>query len=88
MRPLKKLPTAIDTHGDITAVATGVATTVMATAIGLITAMATDAHITATATGHTVITAMAGDQASPSVLDEAGVGATKKDRPTHDGFDA
>jgi hypothetical protein len=42
-------------------------------AIGLITAMATEpTRIMATATGHTVITATAGDQASPSVSDEAG----------------
>ena len=82
--PAEKVPpTAIDTHGDITAVATGVATTAMATAIGLITAMATDAHIMATATGHTVITATDGDQASPSVSDEAGGGATK-DYATHE----
>ena len=44
----------------------------------LITAMATDRfRITATATGHTDITATAGDQASRSVSDEAGAGATK-----------
>ena len=36
-----------------------------------------DARIMATPTGHTVITATDGDQASPSVSDEAGVGATK-----------
>ena len=47
-----------------------------------ITAMATE-PIMATATGHTVITATAGDQASPSVSDEAGAGATK-DCATHD----
>ena len=43
-----------------------------------IMAMATEpTRIMATATGHTVITATAGDQASPSVLDEAGAGATR-----------
>ena len=75
MRLLKRLPTATDTPADIIAVATGVGIMAMATAIGLITAMAT-------ATGHTVITATAGDQASPSVSDEAGAGATNA---THDG---
>ena len=40
-------------------------------------------RIMATPTGHTVITATAGDQASPSVSDEAGAGATK-DYATHE----
>ena len=71
MRPLKRLPTATDTPAEPIAVG------ITATAIGLITAMATDAHIMATPTGHTVITATAGDQASPSVSDEAGAGATR-----------
>ena len=84
MRPLKRLPTATDTPGDIIAVATGGATTAMVitdTGIGLITAMDTDAHIMATPTGHMVITGTDGDQASPSVSDlsvsEAGAGAIK-----------
>jgi len=81
MRPLKRLPTATVTPGDIIAVATGVGIMAMATGTPIM-AMATEpTRIMATATGHTVITATAGDQASPSVSDpsvsEAGAGATK-----------
>ena len=74
MRPLKKLPIGADN------IAEPIAVVIMAMATGTrIMAMPTQpTRITATPTGHTVITATAGDQASASVSDVAGVGATKE----------
>ena len=70
--PLKRLPIGADN------IAEPIAVVIMAIAT-LIMAMPTQpTRITATPTGHTVITATAGDQASASVSDVAGVGATKE----------
>jgi hypothetical protein len=72
IRPSKRLPIGADNiaeliAGDITA---------MATVTRLMAMPTQPTRITATPTGHTVITATAGDQASASVSDVAGVGAT------------